>query len=103
MSTRGPRAIGDLLRGGDISELRAQATQRRELADRVRAALPGPEAEHVVGAHFDDSGQLVIGMDSAAWAARLRYSTAELLGVRIRVQVAVPGGTASEKDGSDSV
>ncbi|HEY5665457.1 MAG TPA: DciA family protein [Gammaproteobacteria bacterium] len=93
MSTGGPRAIGDLLRAGDISRLKAQAVERRELADKVRAELPEPEARHVVGAHFDDSGQLVIGMDSAAWAARVRYSTPELLGVSIRVRVAVPGGT----------
>lgn len=100
MSARGPRAIGDLLRTGDISQLRAQATERRELAARVRAELPGPEAEHVVGAHLDDTGQLVIGMDSPAWAARVRYSTPELLGLSVRVQVAVPGGTSGGGGGS---
>ncbi len=99
MSAGGPRSIGDLLRGGDISRLKAEATARRELADRVRAALPEPEAQHVVGAHFDDSGQLVIGMDSAAWAARVRYSTPKLLGASIRVRVAVPGGTGGGRAG----
>ena len=98
MSLRGPRAIGDLLRAGDISRLRAEATARRELADKVREALPKPERDHVVGAHFDDDGQLVIGVDAAAWAARLRYSTPELLGASVRVRVAVPGGTGGGDD-----
>ncbi|MGD8340029.1 MAG: DciA family protein [Gammaproteobacteria bacterium] len=78
--------------------LRAEAAERRELADRVRAALSEQEAEHVVGAHIDDSGTLVLGMDSAAWAARVRYSTQALLGRKIKVRVAVPGGTG--KDGA---
>lgn len=91
MSQHGPRRIGDLLQGGDISRLRAEAQSRRELAARVRQALPEDEALHVVSAHLDDGGQLVVGMDSAAWAARLRYSTAELLGYPLRVRVTAPG------------
>jgi Dna[CI] antecedent, DciA len=87
-----PRSIGELLRSGDISRLRAEALERRELAARVRAELGEAEAGHVVGAHVDDQGRLVIGMDSAAWAAKLRYSLSELCGRRIKVVVAVPGG-----------
>lgn len=96
MSLRGPRQIGDLLQSGDISRLGAEAKSRRELAARVREALPPDEALHVVSAHMDADGRLVVGMDSAAWAARLRYSMAELLGHALRVRVTVPGATPRE-------
>jgi hypothetical protein len=92
MKESGPRSVGDLLQAGDISRLRSEAAARRELADRVRAELPDPESKHLVGAHFDDSGRLVLGMDSSAWAARVRYSQTMLLGREIRVRVAVPEG-----------
>jgi hypothetical protein len=91
MNERGPRRIGDLLQIGDIGRLKAEAAGRRDLAGQVRASLPVHEAEHVVSARLDDEDRLVIGMDSAAWAARLRYSTRELLGKEIRVHVAAPG------------
>ena len=91
MSGGRPRKIGELLQSGDISKLRAEAAERRELATRVRSELPTAEAEHVVSAHIDDVGRLVIGVDSAAWATRLRYSTTELLGKRLKIRVAVPG------------
>jgi hypothetical protein len=92
MSATGPRSIGELLQSGDIARLRHEAQTRRELATKVRAELPRAEAGHVVSAHLDDQGRLVIGMDSAAWAAKLRYSLAELGGRQVRVRVAVPGG-----------
>ena len=91
MSAGGPRRIGDLLQIGDIGRLRTEAAGRRDLAERLRAILPPREAAHVVSARLDDDGRLAVGMDSAAWAARLRYSTTELLGRQIRVHVA-PGG-----------
>jgi hypothetical protein len=87
-----PRSIGELLQTGDISRLKREAAERRELAARVRAALPEAEAGHVVSAHIDDQGRLVVGMDSPAWAARLRCSVAELCGRPVRVRVSVPGG-----------
>ncbi|HUF74309.1 MAG TPA: DciA family protein [Gammaproteobacteria bacterium] len=77
---------------GDISRLRREALERRELAEQVRSELPEAEAGHVVSAHLDDQGRLVIGMDSSAWAARLRYSVSELCGRPVRVRVSVPGG-----------
>jgi len=86
-----PQKIGELLQLGDISRLRTEAAERRKLAARVRSELPTAEAEHIVSAHIDDVGRLVIGVDSAAWATRLRYSTKELLGKRLKVRVAVRG------------
>lgn len=94
MSAGGPRRIGDLLQIGDIGRLRAEAAGRRDLAERVRAVLPPHEAAHVVSARVDEEGRLSVGMDSAAWAARLRYSTTELLGKEIRVHVVAPGRNA---------
>ena len=92
MSVDGPRSVRELLQTGDISRLKTEAADRRKLAARVRSELPIDEAEHVVSAHFDDQGLLVIGMDSPAWAARLRYSTSELFGKRLKVQTTVPRG-----------
>jgi hypothetical protein len=92
MSPGGPRSVDELLQSGDMSRLKNEARQRRELAAQVRSELPEAEAGHVVSAHLDDQGRLVIGMDSAAWAARLRYSVAELGGRTVRVRVSVPGG-----------
>jgi hypothetical protein len=91
MTTDGPRRLGDLLESRDIGRLRAEAAERRELAARVRAALGDGEAPHVVSARIDDAGRLVVGMDSPAWAARLRYSKGELLGRPIKVRVTAPG------------
>jgi len=90
MKVTGPRSLGDLLQSGDISQLRKEALVRRELAEEVRARLPEDQAAHVVSAHVADDGRLVVGVDSAAWAARLRYSTPELLGRTLRVQVTAP-------------
>jgi hypothetical protein len=104
MKSSSPRSISELLRSGDISKLRSEAAERRELAAQVRSGLSEAEAGHVVSAHIDDAGQLVIGMDSPAWAARVRYSTAELLGKTVRVRTAVPhggrsGGPQGDKSG----
>lgn len=94
MNGNGPRSMSELLQSGDISRLKSEAADRRELAARVRSELSEAEAEHVVSAHLDDQGLLVIGMDSPAWAARLRYSTPELLGKPLKVKTAVPRGGA---------
>jgi hypothetical protein len=87
--------MADLLQTGDIARLKSEAATRRELASRVRSELPEDESEHVVSAHIDAAGDLVVGMDSPAWAARLRYSKPELLGKTLKVRTAVPrGGSA---------
>jgi hypothetical protein len=90
MSRSGPRQLADLLQSGDISRLKSESRQRHELTEEVRSSLPPAEAGHVVSAHFDDRGRLVVGMDSAAWAARLRYATSELLGRELKVRVTQP-------------
>lgn len=57
-------------------ERRAQATV--ELAAQVRAALPGPEKDHVLSASYRDDTLIVIA-DSAAWASHIRYAQSDLL------------------------
>jgi hypothetical protein len=91
MTVNKPRSIGQLLQTGDISSLSAEAATRRELAARVRSALPAEEAEHVVSAHVDETGRLVVGVDSPAWAARVRYSRTKLLEKELKVRVTIPG------------
>ena len=92
MTGRDPRSISDLLQSGDISRLTTEAAARRKLAAEVRLTLPEAESAHVVRAHIDENGDLVVGMDSPAWAARLRYSTQELLGRSLKVRTSVPRG-----------
>jgi hypothetical protein len=48
------------------------------LADRVRAALPGPEKDHVVSATYREDTLIVLA-DSAAWCTHIRYGQAQLL------------------------
>jgi len=91
MTGQDPHDVRKLLKTGALAGLGAEAAARRELAARVRAALPADEALHVVSASLDKDGRLIVGMDSAAWAARLRYAAGSLLGFPLRVRVAAPG------------
>ena len=91
MSSRGPRAIADVLQSGDISALKATVEERRSLLARVKAELDPAESGHVVSAHIDASGGIVVSMESAAWAARLRYQRTEVLGRSLKVRVGVRG------------
>ena len=93
---KGPRSIGELLKSGDIARLQAEAAERRSCAQRVRALLPEAEAGHVVNAHIDEEGQLVVAMDSGAWASRVRYLASELGGRPLRVRVAPPDGSGGD-------
>ncbi len=89
MNTRAnrPRSVAELLNSGTIQRLAREATRRRTLASEIRELLPDDEAAHLVSAALDDAGQLILGMDSAAWAARVRCSYPELAGRRLKVRV----------------
>jgi hypothetical protein len=86
-----PRPLRELLLSGDIAKLKTEAEQRRQLLQRVRADLPDDTAGHVVSARLDPDGQLVVGVDSAAWAAKLRYERDSLLDRGLKVRVVAPG------------
>jgi hypothetical protein len=75
--TKGPTSLADILRGG-LKDLEQRATAAAQLAERVRAALFGPEKDHVVAADAR-KGTLVVVMDSAAWCPHVRYAHRELL------------------------
>jgi hypothetical protein len=83
--------LADLLQSGDIKRLLSQAAERRRLVTEVKASLPADEAEHVVSASTDAGGRLTIGVDSAVWAARVRYRVGELGRGDVQVRV-VPKG-----------
>jgi hypothetical protein len=57
-------------------ERRVKATV--DLTAKVRAALPGPEKDHVVSASYRGD-TLVILADSAAWCPHIRYAQKQVL------------------------
>jgi hypothetical protein len=93
MPPDGPRPLADLLQSGDIARVLAQAAARRKLVADIKAELPPEEAEHLVTASTDADGRLVLGVDSAVWAARLRYRVSGLGRGDVLVRV-VPRGRA---------
>ncbi len=84
----GPRRIDELLRTGDISALKREARRRRQLVDAVRERLPQDLAAHVYGAHLEPDGRLIVAMDSAAWAAKLKFLGLDYEGRDLTVKVA---------------
>lgn len=64
--------------GGVLADLERRAQSTLELADRVRAALPGPEKDHVLSAVYR-ADTLVVLADAAAWATHIRYAQQTLL------------------------
>ncbi len=89
MTTSGdsPRKLAEILGTGRLGALGREAERRRATTERVRARLPADEAEHLVSATDGADGELVLVMDSALWAARVRYRAAELGVARLRVRV----------------
>jgi hypothetical protein len=66
------KPIGEGL-GALFSQLQQRAEATQELTDKVRAALPGNEKEHVISASYR-ADSLVITVDAAVWTARVRYA-----------------------------
>jgi hypothetical protein len=96
MRATGPTALGALLDTGRLAELRHEARERRRLTEQIRALLPADEAAHLLTASRGPDGGLVLGMDSAAWASRLRYCQPEIDGVAVTVKVVPPGGSRNQ-------
>lgn len=91
MTPKDPRKLGEVLGTGPLAALAREAERRRQATAALRSRLPANEAAHLVSAATDESGTLVIVMDSPEWAARLRYRAAELGEPRVRVKVQPPG------------
>ena len=86
-----PRSLADLLEGGELGAVTAEARRRRDLTHEIRALLPTELAPHLVTAGTSPSGELVLTMDASVWAARLRYHAEEIAGQRIKVRVQPQG------------
>jgi hypothetical protein len=94
-----PKSLSELLiKGGKrLSVLKVQATERSAILEQVRATLPANLAQRVMTAGLAD-GELSLGVSTAAWATRIRYSADKILGeigkhspvtrIRVRVQPA---------------
>jgi hypothetical protein len=89
---REPRHVSSLLTEGPLARLLREAERRRMETDRVRHLLPAEESAHVVSATSDGAGELVLVMDSPAWAARVRYCVSALPHARVKIRVLPRGG-----------
>ena len=87
-----PRALAELLKSGDLGKLEREAAARRTFLADIKSLLPSEEAQHLVAASTDAKGRLVLSLDSAAWAARVRYRARELGHGDIRVRVVPRSG-----------
>ena len=82
-----PRRLSELLAEGPLSHLLREADRRRSETDRIKALLPAEERAHLVSATTDAAGELVLVMDSPAWAARVRYCLRTLPNAKTRIRV----------------
>jgi hypothetical protein len=87
-----PRHLSELLRVGSLAELAREAERRRTETAAIRRLLPTEEAAHLVNAATNEAGELVLVMDSPAWAARVRYSVGALPSKKVRIGVLPRGG-----------
>lgn len=67
-----------MLAGKDLRQIIERARESGELDARVRALLPEAMAAHVTGAVLHEYTVVVL-VDSAAWASRLRFHAPELV------------------------
>lgn len=78
---RSPKSVRHLLRDRPTLKLiEAEISAQRALLIQVRELLPGDVARHCVAAQLRDQ-RLTLHADSPVWATRLRYLTAQILGL----------------------
>lgn len=87
-----PRRLAKLLEEGTLSRLLREAARRRSETERVRQLLPSEEGTHLLSATTAETGELVLVMDSPAWAARARYCAGLLPNPRVKIRVVPRGG-----------
>ena len=100
MSPGSPRCLADLLADGQLGMLTREARSRRGITERIRLLLPIDQAKHLISANVNDSGDLVLLMDSSVWAARARYSAGQLGVNRLKVKV-LPNLNQSDNPGTN--
>lgn len=100
MNGQGPKRLSGLLAQGPggLGELVERAGQLARATECLRQRLASPLRDHGRVAGFE-AGTVVVQADSAAWASRLRFMTAEVIAAvspvlgrvdRVRVSVASP-------------
>lgn len=99
MTKQRPLSLLELLGTGNLADLAAEARRRENLTARIRALLPVEEAAHLVAANLTENGELLLLMDSSAWAARVRYRADELNAEKLNVRV-LPQADQSDKPGT---
>ena len=73
-----PELLKDLLAGrGGLAGIVERAAATDQLARCVQSALPAEVASHVVGANLRQD-RVVVMVDGAAWAARVRFEAAAI-------------------------
>jgi hypothetical protein len=87
-----PRRLSELFREGPLSRLLREADRRRLETGRIKDLLPTEERAHLLSATTNEAGDLVLVMDSPAWAARVRYCVSALPNARVRIRVLPRGG-----------
>ncbi len=90
-AVKSPRTLADLLAGGELGAIAAEAKRRRDLTEEIRSLLPADMAPHLVTAGTAPTGELVLTMDASVWAARMRFHAEQLGGQRIKVKVQPQG------------
>jgi Dna[CI] antecedent, DciA len=74
-----PKRVNELLMisSPKLGQLKARLAARRVVLEQVRACLSPSLAKHVVSAGVEQ-GRLIVGVNGAVWASRLRYLTFDL-------------------------
>ena len=99
MTKQRPLSLLELLETGSLANLAAEAHRREKLTAQIRALLPVEEAAHLVTASLTENGELLLMMDSSAWAARVRYRADELSAAKLNVRV-LPQTDQSDSSGT---
>jgi len=83
--------IGDLMaaKSGQIQKIYQHALKLIELQKKLKATLPAPLSDHVSVASLSNH-TLTVHTSSAAWAARLRFKTPDMLATLNREKVDSP-------------
>jgi hypothetical protein len=87
-----PHHLSELLGQGPVARLLREAGRRRMETARVRKLLPAEEASHLVSASTNETGELVLVMDTPTWAARVRYCVSALPSADVKIRVLPRGG-----------
>ena len=87
-----PRHLSELLGQGSVARILRESERRRTETTRIRSLLPAEEAAHLVSATTNESGELVLVMDTPSWAARVRYCVSALPCAAVKIRVLPRGG-----------